>query len=111
MTSRTTRGHAKPPLTFETAKGADRWKLKAYTLEQVQSLPASVDFVDAARALGLSRSQAYEMLAQEQVHAGSFPVTLTKVGKRVWKARQVDLLDYLTRTGGVPAEAGQPISA
>ena len=61
----------------------------AMTLDEYLQLPVLVPFVDAARALGLSRSTAYELLAQ-----GEFPVQVVAVGSRR-RVRLVDLVEVV----------------
>ena len=86
-------------LTFETAVGADRWKLPRYTLEQVLSLPVTMDIVDAARAWGLSRSTTYDLARQDAL---PFPAIRTGPpptgGRRAptrYQVRRADLLESL----------------
>ena len=66
-----------------------RWQLGPLTEEEILSLPAMVEFVDAARSLGFKRQMAYELARQ-----GAFPVQIHRHG-RLLKVRRVDLLAYL----------------
>ncbi len=63
--------------TREPTAGAARADSGGRTLsiDQVRRLPAVVDLVTAARALGIGRTTAYAM-----VRRGEFPVTVFKTG-------------------------------
>jgi excisionase family DNA binding protein len=47
------------------------------TLSDIRRWPAAVDVAQAARALGVGRSTAYQAIAE-----GTFPATVIKVGRR-----------------------------
>ncbi|MCP2341991.1 helix-turn-helix domain-containing protein [Actinomadura rupiterrae] len=74
---------------------------RGLTAAQIASLPAVIDLVTAARALGIGRTKAYE-LAQ----AGQFPLAVWKVG-RSYRVRTIDLQTFLglaaTGAAEVPA--------
>jgi predicted DNA-binding transcriptional regulator AlpA len=48
------------------------------TLDQIKTWPATVNVEQAARALGISRSYAYEA-----IKVGSFPAKTLRVGSRI----------------------------
>ena len=48
------------------------------TLREVRGWPAAVDVEDAARALGISRSSAYEAIANDE-----FPAATIRVNRRL----------------------------
>lgn len=52
------------------------------TDQEVRDLPVSIDLMTAAKALGISRSEAYSM-----VQGGRFPVATYRVGTRYRVAR------------------------
>lgn len=62
----------------------------APTLDDIKRWPATVDVVQAGRAVGLGRNGAYEAVRQ-----GRFPVRVLKIGSRmrVVTAELVALLD------------------
>lgn len=64
------------------------------TPDEVLALPVTVDLLTSAKALGISRSTAYD-LAQR----GQYPVRVYKVGNR-YRVTRADLLEML---GLVPA--------
>lgn len=84
--------HKAEPHTLETARGEDRWLIPVLTADQVRALPASVEFVLAARCFGYRRSAAFEAVRRHE-----FPVAVRKVG-RGYRVRQSDLLAEL----GIP---------
>jgi hypothetical protein len=49
--------------------------MRSLTFEQLYSLPAVVDLMTAARALGIGRTKAYRL-----AHDGQFPVRLIRPG-------------------------------
>jgi predicted DNA-binding transcriptional regulator AlpA len=51
--------------------------MPALTLAQLRELPAVLDVAQAAEALGVSRSAAYE-----SIRCGTFPATVITVGRR-----------------------------
>lgn len=59
------------------------------TRAELLALPAVVDLVTAARALGIGRTKAYELAQADQ-----FPTPLLRVGNR-YRARTADLLRLL----------------
>ena len=62
---------------------------QAMTRDELLQLPAATDLVTAARAVGLGKSKAYEMVA-----AGKFPVPVLRLGK-AYRVRTADLLALL----------------
>jgi hypothetical protein len=62
------------------------------TRAELLALPAVVDLVTAARALGIGRTKAYELAQADQ-----FPTPLLRVGNR-YRARTADLLRLLNLT-------------
>ncbi len=69
--------------------------------EEVLALPVTVDVVMAARALGLSRDGAYELLRRDE-----FPVRTIKVG-RLRRVPRAELLRVL----GIDPALGSQASA
>lgn len=65
------------------------------TARDIADLPAAVDLLTACRALGISRSKGYELLAD-----GAFPIEPLRVGS-LWRFRTSDLRAYL----GIDREA------
>jgi hypothetical protein len=49
--------------------------MKGFTLAELQQLPATVDLLTAAKALGLGRTKAYELAKK-----GEFPCRVIRVG-------------------------------
>ncbi|GLW98903.1 helix-turn-helix domain-containing protein [Microtetraspora sp. NBRC 16547] len=49
--------------------------MKGFTLAELHDLPATVDLLTAARALGLGRTKAYELAKK-----GEFPCRVIRVG-------------------------------
>jgi predicted DNA-binding transcriptional regulator AlpA len=88
---------AAPVPTFETAKGAERWGLPCYTADQVRALPATVDYVDVARAFDLSKAG-----ADAAVAAGTFPLQPIMLGSRIRRFLRSELLAAL----GIPEIPG-----
>jgi hypothetical protein len=66
--------------------------MKPLTIAQVQALPATVDLMTAARALGLGRTKAYELVRSDE-----FPCRVCKVGD-TYKVPTADLLALLGMT-------------
>jgi excisionase family DNA binding protein len=64
----------------------------AMTEQEVLELPVTIDLLTSARALGISRSEAY-ILAR----SGRFPVPTYRVGNR-YRIRRSDLLTFLRIT-------------
>lgn len=69
------------------------------TLAQVRKLPAAVDVGTAARALGVSRSSAYQSIAD-----GTFPVATIRVSRRL-RVLTADLVRVLEGNGTTRATA------
>lgn len=61
----------------------------ALTSREIEGLPAAIDLVTACRALNISRSKGYELLA-----VGEFPIPALRVGS-IWRFRAADLRSYL----------------
>ena len=59
------------------------------TLGELSSLPATIDLVTAARALGIGRTKAYEL-----ARADDFPCGLRRIGG-TYRVITADLLRYL----------------
>jgi hypothetical protein len=91
--------------TFETARGDQVWLLPTLTAEQVRALPASFHYAWAARAWGLSRYVAKQLLA-----SGGLPFTVVRMGKREITVRRADLMKSLgiaeAETGSEPVAPG-----
>ena len=85
---------------LETATGEARWRIPGLTVEQVRSLPASMDFVYAAVALGIPKGLAYEQAKVGALVHGDRRVPVARVGR----AYRV-LLSDLTRALGIGQEA------
>jgi excisionase family DNA binding protein len=68
----------------------------ALTAQDIAALPAAPDLRTTCRALGISRSKGYELLA-----AGEFPLEGFKVGS-LWRFRLTDLAAFL----GLPSPGG-----
>ncbi|SEF78526.1 Helix-turn-helix domain-containing protein [Thermomonospora echinospora] len=70
--------------------------MESLKLTEVTELPSVVDIVTAARALGLSRTYAYELAKR-----GEFPCKVIRIGTgyRVPTAPLLDLLGLATPTG------------
>ncbi|MFI8529050.1 helix-turn-helix transcriptional regulator [Streptomyces aquilus] len=64
------------------------------TLDEVRTWPALVSLAQAARALGIGTTTAYDWHRR-----GEFPVPVLKVGGRQ-KVRTADLVRYLEAGGG-----------
>lgn len=62
------------------------------TIAQLRTLPAAVDLMTAARALGLGRTKAYELTKQDQ-----FPCPVIRIGD-IYRIPTAGLLELL----GVP---------
>lgn len=75
--------------------------MRAPTLEDVRSWPATVDVETAARALGIGRTTAYEWIKTAQ-----FPVRVISVGRRhrVVTAGLVRLLGETETAGPAPPD-------
>jgi hypothetical protein len=63
--------------------------MQAFTREELLALPAVVGLVTAARALGIGRTRAFEL-----VRRGEFPVPVLRVG-RTYRVPTVALLRLL----------------
>ncbi|SEP52449.1 helix-turn-helix domain-containing protein [Amycolatopsis saalfeldensis] len=59
------------------------------TFDQIQALPAMVDLITAARALGIGRSKAYELAKGEE-----FPCRVIKTGG-TYRVATADLMSVL----------------
>lgn len=59
------------------------------TQSEVLELPVTIDLMTSARALGISRNEAYAL-----ARAGIYPVRLYKVGNR-YRVIRADLLKFL----------------
>lgn len=94
------------PITFETARGDDRWKIDVLTVDEVLALPPSAEMVYAARALGINRSRAYEQAAAGALRFGDEKVPVQRVGQ-VWRVKRADLLRVL----GIVDPAQAPASS
>jgi hypothetical protein len=70
--------------------------MKGLTLAELQQLPATVDLLTAARALGLGRTKAYELAKK-----GEFPCRIIRVGV-AYLVPTAELLKLL----GVDSHAG-----
>lgn len=66
-------------------------------VDDLLALPAAVDVVTAGRALGISRTTAYDLAKR-----GEFPVPLLRLGVQ-YRARRVDLLELLGVEQPTPA--------
>ncbi|MDT0382410.1 helix-turn-helix domain-containing protein [Streptomyces sp. DSM 42041] len=66
-------------------------------VDDLLALPAAVDVVTAGRALGISRTTAYDLAKR-----GEFPVPLLRLGVQ-YRARRVDLLELLGVEQPAPA--------
>lgn len=72
------------------------------TEDEVHALPVIVDLPTAARALGVGRNTAYEL-----VRSGTWPTPVLRIGRPI-KVRRSSLLDLLgigAGSGGLPARA------
>ena len=70
------------------------------TEDEVHALPVIVDLPTAARALGVGRNTAYEL-----VRSGSWPTPVLRIGRLI-KVRRSSLLDLLgigAGSDGLPA--------
>ena len=76
--------------------------MKPLTIDQVRALPAMVDVVTAARALGLGRSKAYEL-----AKADAFPCRIVKIGA-TYRVPTSDLLRVLETHNPHPHDPGAP---
>ncbi len=68
------------------------------TEAEVLELPVSIDLMTSARALGISRNEAYVL-----ARAGNYPVRVYKVGNR-YRVTRADLLTFLR----IPTGANTP---
>ncbi|RMI42222.1 helix-turn-helix domain-containing protein [Actinomadura harenae] len=75
---------------------------RGLTAEQISDLPASIDLVTAARALGVGRTKAYEL-----ARTGRFPCAVWKVG-RSYRVRTSDLQTFLGLTTAPTPPQPQP---
>lgn len=64
-------------------------ELRPLTVEEVISLPVTVDLMTTARALGISKTVAYNL-----ARIGQYPVPLYRVGTR-YRCLRSELLAYL----------------
>jgi len=72
------------------------------TIGQLRAMPATVDLMTAARALGLGRTKAYELAKR-----GQFPCRVIRIGD-TYRIPTAGLLDLL---GVTPEPAAGPIHA
>lgn len=63
------------------------------TLEELNSLPPTIDLMTAARMLGIGRTKAYELARQ-----GEFPCHVIRIGEQ-YRVSTADLLRLLRATG------------
>jgi excisionase family DNA binding protein len=63
--------------------------LQPLTFDQLHALPTVVDFMTAARALGIGRSKAYQL-----AHDGQFPCRIIHIGTH-YNIPTADLLQLL----------------
>ena len=68
------------------------------TVEQILSLPASVDIETTARALNIGRDKAHRL-----VRSGQFPITVLELGRK-HRCRLIDICEFL----GIPSPAATP---
>ncbi|WP_235834249.1 helix-turn-helix domain-containing protein [Actinomadura logoneensis] len=74
---------------------------RGLTAGQIRELPATIDLVTAARALGVGRTKAYEL-----ARTGTFPLRVWKVG-RSYRVCTSDLQTFLGLTpANAPGAAG-----
>lgn len=66
----------------------------APTLDEIRAWPATVNLPTGAKALGISRSNAYELLARHE-----FPIKTLRVGGR-WRVITADLVRVLSAQEG-----------
>jgi hypothetical protein len=69
------------------------------TVTELRNLPATVDLMTAARALGLGRTKAYELAKRDQ-----FPCRIIRIGD-TYRVPAAGLLDLLGISPGDPAAA------
>jgi excisionase family DNA binding protein len=67
------------------------------TRDEVLALPVTIDLLTTAKALGISRSMAYEM-----ARSGTYPIALYRVGQR-YRATRADLMEALGISDNAPA--------
>jgi len=67
------------------------------TITQLRAMPATVDLLTAARALGLGRTKAYELAKH-----GQFPCRVIRIGE-IYRIPTAGLLELLGITAGDPA--------
>jgi len=67
------------------------------TITQLRAMPATVDLLTAARALGLGRTKAYELAKR-----GQFPCRVIRIGE-IYRIPTAGLLELLGITAGDPA--------
>lgn len=72
--------------------------MRSLTFEQLYALPAVVDLMTAARALGIGRTKAYRL-----AHDGQFPVRLIRPGLS-YHVPTADLLKVLGITIPLPRD-------
>jgi len=85
---------AEPEVPFSTLYYEERGRIVSVvtpmTLGEIASLPATVDIITAARAFGLGKRFAYE-----SANAGTFPVSVIRVGRGPFRVPTVNILDML----------------
>ncbi len=72
------------------------------TITQLRSMPATVDLLTAASALGLGRTKAYELAKR-----GQFPCRVIRIGE-IYRIPTAGLLELLGITAGDPASPLAP---
>ncbi len=78
--------------------------VRPFTVEEVLALPVTVDLMTTARALGISKTVAYQL-----ARMGRYPVPLYRVGARYRCLRSV-LLTYLGITDPTTTQQPSPLS-
>jgi len=83
-------------------------RARQLTRRELLALPAVVDVATAAKALGLSRTAAYEL-----IRTGAWPTPVFRLGRliRIPTAPLLELLGIDGRSGGGPAAAPSSRSA
>lgn len=66
------------------------------TADEIRALPVTVDLVTAARAFGIGKTNAYKL-----AHAGTFPVRVLRLGRRMVVTREA-LLEALNMPAAPP---------
>lgn len=75
--------------------------MNSVTLAEIRAWPATVGVEQAARALGVSRSHAYDLITR-----GEFPVRVVQVGHR-YRVVTADLVQLLSARQETPQEVRQ----